>query len=169
MTSFFWYRFFFIPRYSFLMPEYSGSYGQPARLTAPSEIDGAALEGLVNFKHDYPEAEAYFLYRGKESLMIKDIHYIPCEEFLLQLKPERSMRQGFAGSLTRQKSKKQIERRASRYTANGLSSRLSSTRRILRNGKIINLLFREASRYNQIITKLLHQSLRNWMWWWRLQ
>ena len=55
------------------------------------------LKGLVNFKHDYPEAEAYFLYRGKESMMIKDIHCIPCEEFLLQLKPERSMSQGLAG------------------------------------------------------------------------
>ena len=46
------------------------------------------LEDLINFKHDYPEAKAYFLYRGKESLMIKGIHCIPCEEFLLQLKPE---------------------------------------------------------------------------------
>ena len=37
------------------------------------------------------------MYRDKKSLMIKDIHCIPCEEFLLQLKPERSMRQGVAG------------------------------------------------------------------------
>ncbi|MEA1899618.1 MAG: hypothetical protein U9N47_02440 [Thermodesulfobacteriota bacterium] len=43
------------------------------------------------------KAEAYFLYRGKERLMIKDIHCIPCEQFLLQLKPERSMSQGLAG------------------------------------------------------------------------
>lgn len=51
-------------------------------LDSPSEIDG------INFKHDYPEAKAYFLYRGRESLIIKDIHCIPCEEFLLRLKPE---------------------------------------------------------------------------------
>ncbi len=52
------------------------------------KIHSKMLKGLINFKHDYPEAKAYFLYRGRESLMIKDIHCIPCEEFLLQLKPE---------------------------------------------------------------------------------
>ncbi|MBW2741010.1 MAG: DUF4143 domain-containing protein [Deltaproteobacteria bacterium] len=61
------------------------------------KIHSKMLKGLVNFKHDYPEAEAYFLYRGKERLMIKDIHCIPCEQFMLQLKLERSMRQGLAG------------------------------------------------------------------------
>lgn len=58
------------------------------------KIHSKMLKGLVNFKHDYPEAVACFLYRGKENMMIKGIHCMPCEEFLLKLKPERSMKLG---------------------------------------------------------------------------
>ncbi|MDO9566295.1 MAG: hypothetical protein Q7J15_06120 [Candidatus Desulfaltia sp.] len=41
------------------------------------------------FKEDYPEAQACLLYRGKERLKIKNILCLPCEEFLMNLKPDK--------------------------------------------------------------------------------
>jgi predicted AAA+ superfamily ATPase len=45
------------------------------------------LKGLHAFKEDYPESQAYLLYRGKEHLKIKDVLCLPCEDFLLRLIP----------------------------------------------------------------------------------
>jgi hypothetical protein len=45
------------------------------------------LRGLRSFKEDYPQSEAYLLYRGKERLMKDGILCLPCEEFLLALYP----------------------------------------------------------------------------------
>lgn len=42
------------------------------------------LSSLKSFKSDFPQCQAYFLYRGKESLKIGDILCLPCEEFLLE-------------------------------------------------------------------------------------
>jgi len=45
------------------------------------------LRGLKNFGDDYPESHRWLLYRGKERLQYENILCVPCDEFLLQLKP----------------------------------------------------------------------------------
>ncbi len=45
------------------------------------------LRGLKNFGEDFPESRRWLLYRGKERLLRDGILCVPCEEFLLQLKP----------------------------------------------------------------------------------
>jgi predicted AAA+ superfamily ATPase len=42
------------------------------------------LASLKSFKEEYPQSEAYFLYRGRERLKINGILCVPCEEFLLE-------------------------------------------------------------------------------------
>ena len=54
-----------------------------------TRIQSKMLKGLIAFKEDYPEAQACLLYRGKERLKIKDILCVPCEEFLMNLKPDK--------------------------------------------------------------------------------
>lgn len=49
------------------------------------------LSGLLAFKQDYPEARTFLLYRGREKLKIKGILCIPCEEFLKNLLPEKTL------------------------------------------------------------------------------
>ena len=51
-----------------------------------------AFSGLRAFKEDYPEADAYLLYRGKEHLKRHNILCLPCEEFLTNLVPNQSIR-----------------------------------------------------------------------------
>lgn len=46
------------------------------------------LRGLKKFGEDFPESRRWLLYRGKERLLINDILCLPCEEFLLALKPD---------------------------------------------------------------------------------
>ena len=46
------------------------------------------LRGLKKFGEDFPESRRWLLYRGKERLLINDILCLPCEEFLLDLKPD---------------------------------------------------------------------------------
>lgn len=43
--------------------------------------------GLKAFCTDYPEAKALLLYRGKERVVVNGILCLPCEQFLLALKP----------------------------------------------------------------------------------
>ncbi|HIJ96489.1 MAG TPA: ATP-binding protein [Desulfuromonadales bacterium] len=45
------------------------------------------LRGLKNFAEDFPESRRWLLYRGKERLLRDGILCVPCEEFLLQIKP----------------------------------------------------------------------------------
>ena len=52
-----------------------------------ARIRNEDLRALKSFKEEYPEAKLYFLYRGKEKVLIKDILCIPCVEFLNKLKP----------------------------------------------------------------------------------
>ncbi|MDP2981361.1 MAG: AAA family ATPase [Candidatus Omnitrophota bacterium] len=52
-----------------------------------ARIRNEDLRALRSFKEEYPEAELYFLYRGNEKVLIKDILCIPCVEFLNKLKP----------------------------------------------------------------------------------
>jgi predicted AAA+ superfamily ATPase len=47
------------------------------------------LRGLKSFGEDFPESHRWLLYRGKERLLRDGILCIPCEEFLLALKPDK--------------------------------------------------------------------------------
>jgi uncharacterized protein len=46
------------------------------------------LRGLKNFAEDFPECRRLLVYRGKERLLRDGIICMPCEEFLLALKPD---------------------------------------------------------------------------------
>lgn len=48
------------------------------------------LRSLHSFKLDYPESTAYLLYRGRERIMKNGILCLPCEEFFLQLNPNKT-------------------------------------------------------------------------------
>jgi predicted AAA+ superfamily ATPase len=52
------------------------------------KISSIDTRGLEAFLEDYPMAKAILLYRGKEYLQIKNVLCVPCEEFLLQLRPD---------------------------------------------------------------------------------
>ncbi|CAK0781643.1 ATP-binding protein [Gammaproteobacteria bacterium] len=45
------------------------------------------LNGLKRFGEDFPESRRWLLYRGQERLLRDGILCVPCEEFLLQLRP----------------------------------------------------------------------------------
>ena len=45
------------------------------------------LRGLKSFGEDFPESRRWLLYRGRERLLRDGILCVPCEAFLLQLKP----------------------------------------------------------------------------------
>ncbi len=51
------------------------------------------FKGLLAFKEDYPEADLFMLYRGKERLKYKNILCLPCEEFLKKLRPIPSLKE----------------------------------------------------------------------------
>ncbi len=53
-----------------------------------SQVRPADLSGLKSFGEDFPESHRRLLYRGRERLLRDGILCIPCEEFLLQLKPD---------------------------------------------------------------------------------
>jgi predicted AAA+ superfamily ATPase len=46
------------------------------------------FRGLKKFGEDFPESRRWLLYRGRERLLIDDVLCLPCEEFLLDLKPD---------------------------------------------------------------------------------
>lgn len=48
------------------------------------------VKGLKAFLEDYPMAKAILLYRGTERVEMDKILCVPCEEFLLQLKPNEN-------------------------------------------------------------------------------
>jgi uncharacterized protein len=52
------------------------------------------LSGLKAFKEDYPQAQCFLLYRGKEQLKMNDIYCIPCKRFLMSLFPGREIGAG---------------------------------------------------------------------------
>lgn len=57
-----------------------------------ARIHSKSVNGLLAFKEDYPEAQTFLLYRGKERIKIKNILCIPCEEFLKNLIPQKPLR-----------------------------------------------------------------------------
>lgn len=55
-----------------------------------SKIKSEMLKGLQAFGEDYPDAQLFLLYRGVERLKVDNVLCCPCEEFLLNLKPDVS-------------------------------------------------------------------------------
>ena len=65
----------------------SGLYAMEVKNTR--QVRPEDLRGLKAFAEDYPQSQRYLLYRGKERLKRDGILCIPCEDFLLQLLPDR--------------------------------------------------------------------------------
>ena len=55
-----------------------------------SRIRPEDLRSLNSFRDDYPKSSVYLLYRGKERIMKNGILCVPCDEFLLNLNPEKT-------------------------------------------------------------------------------
>lgn len=51
------------------------------------QVRNEDLRGLKSFGEDFPESQRWLLYRGHERFVRDGILCMPCEEFLLQLKP----------------------------------------------------------------------------------
>jgi hypothetical protein len=51
------------------------------------KVESEALRALKSFAEDYPQSRRYFLYRGKDRLQRDAVLCMPCEEFLLNLRP----------------------------------------------------------------------------------
>ena len=58
-----------------------------------STISAIDLRGLKTFREDYPEAKVMMLYNGTERLLIDNILCLPCESFLKNLNPSKSLYQ----------------------------------------------------------------------------
>ena len=52
-----------------------------------SKIRPEDLRSLRSFKYEYPQSNAFLLYRGKDRLKKDNVLCIPCDEFLLNLDP----------------------------------------------------------------------------------
>jgi len=59
-----------------------------------AKLHPKSVNGLLAFEEDYPEAKTCLLYRGKERIKIKNVLCIPCEEFLMNLIPQRPIQFG---------------------------------------------------------------------------
>lgn len=57
-----------------------------------ADVHGQDLKALRLFCEEYPEAKPLFLYLGKERRKVEGIDCIPLKEFLLDLHPERAIR-----------------------------------------------------------------------------
>ncbi|MBI5554973.1 MAG: ATP-binding protein [Elusimicrobia bacterium] len=54
-----------------------------------SKIRMEDIRSLRSFKSEYPQSKALLLYRGKERIQKDEVLCIPCDEFLLNLEPEK--------------------------------------------------------------------------------
>lgn len=63
----------------------SGLYAFEVKNT--KQIRPADMRSLKSFAVDYPQSRLFLLYRGKERIMADGVMCIPCEEFLLSVKP----------------------------------------------------------------------------------
>ena len=70
---------------------YGKDYFWAIEVKNATQIYSQDLKSLKVFLQDYPMANAFLLYRGKERIKADGILCIPCDEFLLQLKPQQSI------------------------------------------------------------------------------
>jgi uncharacterized protein len=54
-------------------------------------VNRSQLRHLKTFCNDYPECKPAFIYRGNEKLLIDNILCIPCDEFLRNIEPGKSL------------------------------------------------------------------------------
>lgn len=54
-------------------------------------VSPSDVRGLEAFREDYPESKQLLVYRGKEKTLQKGVLCMPCEEFLLNIFPEKSL------------------------------------------------------------------------------
>ena len=52
-------------------------------------VQPADLAALKSFAEDYPQSSRYLLYRGSDRIKRDGVLCMPCEDFLLALKPGR--------------------------------------------------------------------------------
>jgi predicted AAA+ superfamily ATPase len=64
----------------------SGLYAIEVKNTR--RVNTADLTALKSFAEDYPQSRRYFLYRGDDRLKRDGVLCLPCEEFLLALRPD---------------------------------------------------------------------------------
>jgi len=55
------------------------------------QVRSEDLRALKSFAQDYPESRRYLLYRGKERLLRDGVLCLPCEEFLMTLRPDQEL------------------------------------------------------------------------------
>jgi predicted AAA+ superfamily ATPase len=51
-------------------------------------VDSSDLTALKHFAEDYPQSQRYLLYRGEDRIKRDGVLCMPCEEFLLALRPD---------------------------------------------------------------------------------
>jgi len=56
-----------------------------------TKIHSVDIKPLEAFLQDYPESMAILLYRGKERLLKNNVLCVPCQEFLLGIKPNQKL------------------------------------------------------------------------------
>lgn len=56
-----------------------------------NRIRSVDLRSLTEFRKDYPQSKAIFLYRGDERRLVNNIWCIPCEAFLKTLSPDQDV------------------------------------------------------------------------------
>ncbi|MFH0926612.1 MAG: AAA family ATPase [bacterium] len=56
-----------------------------------ARVRPADLRSLKSFQQDYPECQAILLYRGKEKFLRDNIACLPCEDFLKNLTPDKTI------------------------------------------------------------------------------
>ena len=54
-------------------------------------VRAADLRGLTAFGDEHPESRRVLLYRGQHRLLRRGVLRVPVEEFLLGLRPDRSL------------------------------------------------------------------------------
>lgn len=78
-------------------------YGQDTFLAIEvknsAKINRKMLNGLTAFRADYPEAQAFLLYRGNERRLINNVLCLPCERFLRDLVPGQPIAAGSSDGL----------------------------------------------------------------------
>lgn len=70
---------------------YGEKYFYAIEVKNAKRIHNTDIKSLSAFLQDYPMAKALLIYRGNEILKIENVLCIPCEDFLLQLKPDQPL------------------------------------------------------------------------------
>jgi predicted AAA+ superfamily ATPase len=67
---------------------YGESHFHAVEVKNTARVRPIDLQGLKNFGKDYPESSSVLLYRGSERFVRDGILCMPCEEFLMNLRPD---------------------------------------------------------------------------------